>query len=268
MPDWLDIMDVIMGIPLALPIVIVAMLFIAAIIKYGIRYIEWLESWTFPKRGESTPEGAGREPRINPHDDEDDGSPPSEDENVFIRSGRIWDIQFQGEDAHVVHNVGMGRLAILLSSPGTPISALSLIERVPASSGTTDPEMLGVSVGDLAKRPVDVADQKTIDDTEMLIKDLEDKMAYSNDIHEKEELAGKISKSKKYLSQITDTEGKPRLTSTDAKKANDAVRESINTAYLKINEVLPDLLEHLDQSLSFGQKLIYSPNPPIKWIVR
>ena len=83
------------------------------------------------------------------------------------------------------------------------------------------------------------------------------------------EFDDKIASLKKYLSENTDNEGKPRVTGNDAKKAGDAVRSSIkDEAIPEIEKYLPDLAKHLGQSLKYGQTLIYSPNPTVKWVVR
>ena len=228
------------------------------------------------------------EPSVNPYN-EDGGSTPPQNENILKRKGKLWFIQFQGKHAHVQHSVGIWRLSVLLSSPGEPVAALRLIEREPTTTKDIEPselmeqvempshvksetgevpEMPGVSKGDLAKPPVDVVDQKTIDDTKMLIQDLKDELALSTDIHQQEELDVKIADVKAYLSTIADHKGNPRLTSHDAKKAADAVSSSIKDAILEIKEILPDFAKHLEQSLAYGQNPIYSPTSPIRWIIR
>ncbi|MCH8837795.1 MAG: hypothetical protein IIA60_08345 [Candidatus Marinimicrobia bacterium] len=221
---------------------------------------------------------------------EDDGSGHSKNENVFMRDGPVWDIQFQGEDARVPNSVGMRRIALLLSLPGTHISALKIMKMEPARSANIDPsvleeeqgenisavdpetgevlEMSGVSVDNLTKPPVEIVDQKTIDDVREKIRDLHDKREFSSDVQEQEMLNKELAACNKYLVAVTDNEGKPRLSSSDLKNASDAVRGSIKEAIIEIGKKLPNLAAHLDQAFKkYGQAPIYSPNPPVKWIV-
>ncbi|MFI5958867.1 hypothetical protein [Cryptosporangium sp. NPDC051539] len=162
-----------------------------------------------------------------------------------LPGGRLW----RAGSATVPSVRGLGYLHLLLSAPGTDISALDLM-----SAGAGQATVLQADTGDLLDEQAIAAYRRRLTELDQLLGDNEDSRLST----ERDALA-------EQLDAALGLGGRRRSTGSTAERARVAVRKAIVGALLRIAEVDPALGRHLYEHIRTGAVCRYEPGPLARW---
>jgi len=170
------------------------------------------------------------------------------------RSGPVWHLAFHGKHTTVPHSKGVADLAVLLATPGTDIHALVL-------AGSNQPSTDG---GTLTDRTALAAYRQRLHD---LDDDLDESVRH-HDNARTEHLTAERDALLDELRRATTSTGQPReFSNRPAERARKAVSARIRAAITTITTVLPELGDHLDQTIVTGTYCRYAPATRDRWDV-
>jgi len=168
------------------------------------------------------------------------------------RVGDLWQVGYQGQTAYLRDAKGLRDLAVLLSRPGTEVTAMEL-----AAEG-------GASVVDrLAPEPV--LDRAGLRAYRRRLADLDDELADAEagaDLARRQRASDERERLLAEVRHATRPGGAVRtLGPTAAERARKAVTARIRDAIRRIGAVLPALGTHLDRSVRTGHACRYDGEP-------
>lgn len=176
---------------------------------------------------------------------------------TFRRSGRTWQVEWDGVAATVPDSKGMRDLGVLLAAPNREVSALDLVE---AAGGPA-----AAAAGGHAGERLDVT-ARTAYRTRLA--ELEGELAEAEgnaDAGQVDALRREQEFLAEELAGALGLGGRARTDRDPVERARKAVGMRIRTALRAIAEVNPGLARHLDQSVTTGRFCAYGPEYPVRW---
>jgi len=207
---------------------------------------------------------------------------PTSDEYEFILRDEAWQIRFQGGERRYVADLkGMCYISRLLKNQESDVHTNEFYHITPVAKYIDDVvdternESGKIESSELRVRreeePVELMDQKTKNDCEKRIKKLKEEI---DDLKECGTISddGEIVKREKVIDDICQylkeavPQKKPDPKALKRKK--DSLRNAINDSIENIRKYLPDLADHLHDSIDVRDFCQYrSQNGPIPWIL-
>jgi len=169
---------------------------------------------------------------------------------VFQSEGDTWQIAYHGKTVHLKRVKGFFDIARMLAKPGNEFHCSDL---------------MGLPVADSDDKMIDEQARTTY---KQRILELQEELAESdefNDLGRSELLREELDQLIEHLGQATGLGGKDRKLSAPSDKARAAVTWRIRHAILKIENALPDLGRHLNNTIKTGTFCSYSPEQDIQW---
>ncbi len=169
--------------------------------------------------------------------------------------GGVWRVDFKGTAAHVPDRKGLWHLRELVSRPHEFVSALALIgasSEEPIPSGDTGPLLDREALTKYRQRLAELDD------------DLDD-AAVHGDARRAGEAKRRSGGSIAELKRATGLGGRPRRSGSPAEKARLNVTRTIRHAIADLSTTVPELAEHLDESIVTGVSCCYEPLTNIVW---
>lgn len=169
--------------------------------------------------------------------------------------GGVWQVEFNGTNVHVPDLKGFWHLRELVNRPGEFVPALALIGAIseePLKGGDTGPlidrEALKKYRSRLAELDDDLDDAALRGDTGRLEKCTAERDALIAE-----------------LKRATGLGGRPRRTGSPAERARLNVTRTIRHAIAELSSRVPELAEHLDESIVTGVSCCYEPLTIVVW---
>ena len=169
--------------------------------------------------------------------------------------GGVWHIEFNGTNVHVPDLKGLWHLRELVSRPRTYVPALTLIggaSEEPIPAGDTGPAIDREALRQYRRRLAELDDE------------LDDAVVHGD--------AGREAKCHSErdaliaeLKRATGLGGRPRRTGSPAEKARLNVTRTIRHAITDLSTRVPELAEHLDESIVTGVSCCYEPLTDVVW---
>lgn len=202
-------------------------------------------------------------------------APPAVLSGVFSFADEYWTVTFAGKTVTPEHLDGYFYIAQLLRKPHTELKALELRLRIivwknpgrpvgdadPASQSLDILSLLSENAGecvgeaDLSACRASLADYKSKFETARI----------AGESEQAAEASDEIEKLEKFIRSNSDHRGKPRLISSNRKKAGDMVRNAITCALTRLESIHPRLHAHLSRHLEYGTSCRYRPPGPTEW---
>jgi pimeloyl-ACP methyl ester carboxylesterase len=185
------------------------------------------------------------------------GAPPQprRDANQFVRQGEVWSIEFGGRRCHLKHARGLADLSLLLSRPGQEIFAVQLMEGPGAIVSASRPS------GPILDERARVEIQNRVRRLDQAIAEAE----ASGDGAAAERSRDERSALLREVRAATGLGGRRRALVDPAERARKAVSGRIRESIEKIRAALPELAQHLDESVTTGSFCVYSPLRATHW---
>jgi predicted ATPase len=169
--------------------------------------------------------------------------------------GGVWRIDFNGTNVHVPDLKGLWHLRELVSRPHEFVPALALVgasSEEPISQGDTGPLLDREALRQYRRRLAELDDD--LDDA--VVRGDADRQAKRS--AERDALIGE-------LKRATGLGGRPRRSGSPAEKARLNVTRTIRHAITDLSTRVPELAEHLDESIVTGVSCCYQPRTNIVW---
>jgi len=181
------------------------------------------------------------------------------DRYKFARSGRVWELAFNGRSVLVPHGdaSGLAHIQHLVARPHQPIPVEQL-EKMVTGNAALDAISCGEDVVDrtaLAKMWTKLRDLN--DELDRARRD-EDDAARDRIQREREELSEQV----RLLHGLND---RIRRIGDDAERARSRVAKLITKVIEVLKDELPELAAHLDNAIDRGRVLTYRPDGKIDW---
>lgn len=199
-------------------------------------------------------------------------------ENLFVESGSVFEIAFEGERFHLKKSVGLGYINHLISHPSQSIDALDLRTIVnPPDLELIDQELTTYSSHELEGEGLNIGswgeggtkfDEQTKRQIETAIKSCQrdyDIAKETGDVGLQSELQERLALLESYHSGGVDIHGNLRKENSELENNRKAIGKAITAAIKNIQEFSPALADHFDQAILKGKSLSYSPQNPITW---
>jgi len=179
-----------------------------------------------------------------------------EESAVFRKSGRIWELAFDGRAVHLEDSKGLGYLARLLAQPGRSIHVAALL---PLASGAGSVPVLGSRGESLDAEAMKAYKERILDLQERLAEAEE-----FGDLGTQESLSVELDTIVQELSRATGLGGRSRQ-NTDADRLRKSISNAISRSLEKVSAHHPALGRHLGASIALGQFLTYAPPSLVAW---
>jgi predicted ATPase len=169
--------------------------------------------------------------------------------------GGVWRIDFKGTNVHVPDLKGLWHLRELVSRPHEFVPALVLVgapSEEPISQGDTGPQLDRESLRQYRRRLAELDD------------DLDDAVVHGD----AEKQAKRCAEREALIAELkraTGLGGRPRRSGSPAEKARLNVTRTIRHAITDLSTKLPELADHLDESIVTGVSCCYQPRINIVW---
>lgn len=189
----------------------------------------------------------------------DSSSRPGSERCELVRLGSRWRGRFAGKDAVFPHSRGLELIAILVQKPGQEIHA----DRLLAAADGRGAPLPGGSAGEVIDNRALAAYKNRLDE---IAAEIEEARECGRDeeverlLEERDELLGEMKTS-------TGLGGRKRKASDDADRSRKRARAAITRELQRLDGVLPELAEHLRESIRLGAFLSYAPKGEIAWLV-
>jgi hypothetical protein len=182
--------------------------------------------------------------------------PPSG--QVFRRDGAVWQLCYQGREAHVPDAKGLRDLHALLSRPGTELSAVELLD--PAAG----PELVAARrLGGDA-----VLDDEAKARYRRRLEELDDLLDRAVELGQDTRAADLDRERQALLDELraaAGLAGRDRRLGDETERARKTVTARIRDSLRKLDPVHPELAAHLRASVSTGTTCCYRPEHPSVW---
>ena len=170
---------------------------------------------------------------------------------AFRREGTVWSLSFAGRTAALPDAKGLHDLAALLAAPGREIDSVEL-----AAAAVEEPDT-GPRLDDQARRSY-----------QRRIRELQAELADAEDIHDQRgadrarlELEALLDE----LGAATGLGGRRRSGASTRERARSTVGWRIRAALARIDDVHPELGEHLRAAVRTGARCSYRPETQVRW---
>jgi hypothetical protein len=169
--------------------------------------------------------------------------------------GGVWLIDFNGKSVHVPDLKGLWHLRELVSRPREFVPALALIgasSEEPISRGDTGPLLDREALRQYRQRLAELDDE--LDDA-----------VVRGDAERQAKRSAERDALITELRRATGLGGRPRRSGSPAEKARLNVTRTIRHAIIDLSTKVPELAEHLDESIVTGVSCCYEPRANIAW---
>jgi len=169
--------------------------------------------------------------------------------------GGVWRIDFKGTNVHVPDLKGLWHLRELVSRPHEFVPALALIgasSEEPIPQGYTEPQLDREALRQYRRRLAELDD------------DLDDAVVHGDAERQAKRYAERDALIAE-LKRATGLGGRPRRSGSPAEKARLNVTRTIRHAITDLSTKVPELAEHLDESIVTGVSCCYQPKTNIVW---
>jgi hypothetical protein len=169
--------------------------------------------------------------------------------------GGVWRIDFKGTNVHVPDLKGLWHLRELVSRPHEFVPALALIgasSEEPIPSGDTGPLLDREALRKYRRRLAELDD------------DLDDAAVHGDAPRQAERSAERDALIAE-LKRATGLGGRPRRSGSPAEKARLNATRTIRHAIADLSTKVPELAEHLDESIVTGVSCCYEPLTNVVW---
>lgn len=199
-------------------------------------------------------------------------------DNLFIESGNMFEIVYEGERFHLNKTVGLVYISYLLSHPCQEIDAFDLRINVnPLDSELTNEELAtyssneleveGLTIGSWSEEgtKIDATTKRQIEYEFGRLQRLYDIATETGDESSQSELQEELEFYKSYLSGSVDIHGKLRKENSSLERNRKAVGKAISAAKKNIRKFSPALADHFDEAIVTGKSLKYWPMVTVTW---
>jgi membrane protein implicated in regulation of membrane protease activity len=199
------------------------------------------------------------------------------DNNIFRRTGPVWEVAFNGESFTVKHSIGLTHISNLLINHGQWITCTDLKNISSGNNGSGENPYSGMSNEQLSIEnltrthdfaPEDIIDRLSLENIKKMRALLLEKMETDNfnDPEERMQILNSIEFINDYLRKNTDVHGRSRKVSDRSEADRKAVSAAINRARNSVKEQ-KELYTHFKSFiLAKGNAFRYLPDRPINWI--
>jgi tetratricopeptide (TPR) repeat protein len=178
-------------------------------------------------------------------------APAEPGDDTFRLVDGMWWLRFEGHDVHLPDAKGLRDIATLLTAPNRPVHVFTLLGR-DAPTTRADPVLDRRAVAEFRRRLADL-------DTEI------DEADRWNDPHRAQRSRTERDALMAELHAASGLAGRPRRLGDEAERARKTVTARIRDALRRIEQVHPELAQHLHASLHTGTNCTYAPDPPRRW---
>ena len=192
-------------------------------------------------------------------------------ENFFQLKGEAWHVVFGGREALLSNSVGMKHLHRLISSPGVEIDSIDLVPRgdptVTQTAGIEDSVRQFNESTDVLDELIDPAARE---DYRLALVKLKKESAEAERLScDTTDIDEKMKWIKDELKKARPRPGgaPPANPRTPRSLARTSALNAIKRALNKIETKLPELGAHLEDALRTGNRCVYRPTEPIKWVL-
>jgi len=202
----------------------------------------------------------------------------AQNDNLFVESGSVFEIAFEGERFHLKKSVGLGYINYLINHSYQDIDAFDLRTIVnPPDAELIDQELTTYSSHELEGEGLNIGswgeggtkvDEQTKRQIEAAIKSCQrnyDIAKETGDVDLQSELQERLASLESYHSGSVDIHGNLRKENTALENNRKAIGKAIAAAIKNIREFSPALADHFDQAIPKGKSLSYSPRNAITW---
>jgi hypothetical protein len=182
---------------------------------------------------------------------------------VMERTGRTWALTWAGVRSTLPDAKGLMDIAMLLRSPGSPVSAVELMSRDAARPPGPGATAFGAGL--------ERVDQEALRQYRDHLRDLDADIAEAERFADGERLSALREEREFLLDEVrraVDLGGRPRRERGDAERARKAVEMRISFAISRVRAQDPVLGQHLERSIRTGGECAYQPETPVAWEVR
>jgi hypothetical protein len=170
----------------------------------------------------------------------------------FERAGPVWRLEFGGHTATLPDAKGLADLASLLGRPGTDVHSLALMGTSERSS-SSGPLIDRTALQSYRQRLADLDDEAN-------------EAELHHDIARTERIAHEREALLQELRRATENTGRSRqFANHPAERARKAVTARIRAAIVTIDDVMPDLAEHLNRTIVTGTHCRYNSDGTTEW---
>jgi non-specific serine/threonine protein kinase len=167
----------------------------------------------------------------------------------------VWHVSFEGREAHVADAKGLWHLRELVVRPHHPVPAMVLANArhaSPLDTGDAGPQL----------------DREALRQYRQRLADLDDDLAEAERYHDEGRAARLATERDALIAELaraTGLGGRTRRAGSSVERARLNVTRTIRHAIKLLDEVLPELAAHLDQSVTTGRHCCYQPSHEIAW---
>jgi hypothetical protein len=173
------------------------------------------------------------------------------------RDGSTWQLDWRGRRSTVPDAKGMHDLAVLLTRPGQPVPALTLIEAAGGPAEALVGGGLGPVLDDKARR----AYRQRLEELERDV----DEAEANADLARADRLRAEREMLVSELAAAVGLGGRARVGGDPADRARKAVTMRIRAAIRTIGGLDPALGRHLTNAVQTGRVCCYEPETPVQW---
>lgn len=167
----------------------------------------------------------------------------------------VWQVSFEGHEAHVADAKGLWHLRELVARPHQQVPAMVL------ATSRLDGQL---DTGDAGPQ----LDREALRQYRQRLADLDDDLAEA-ERHNDEGRAARLATERDALiaelARATGLGGRSRRAGSSVERARLNVTRTIRHAIKLLDEVLPELAAHLDQSVTTGRHCCYQPSRDVTW---
>jgi hypothetical protein len=177
----------------------------------------------------------------------------------LIRVGKRWRVRFDGKEAVASGSRGLELIAALVRMPGREIHAEQLLAAV---DGIEEPAPSGSAGEVLDARALAVYKKRL----EEIRSEIEEAQERGNDL-DVETLIDERDQIRREVAAATGLGGRKRKASDDAEKSRKRASAAIVREIARLEAPLPDLAQHLRESIRLGAFISYAPTYEITWMI-
>ncbi len=170
---------------------------------------------------------------------------------AFHKLGSLWQLSYEGNDAHLSHAKGLSDIARLLAQPGQEIHCTELIGLDASSAGT--PEAID--------REARTAYQQRLAELQAIIDEAEE----MNDLGRAGGAREELQTLQEHLASALGLGGRARKPGAPEERARSAVTQRVRGSIRKIEAALPPLGRHLQSAVRTGSFCSYVPEKTPDW---
>jgi len=200
---------------------------------------------------------------------------------IFRRNGEVWEIRYDSEDSVLVQpRKGFEYICLLLENPGKSFSLQQIKDKIdpPPPSEHTEDDIEKEEDKDGKMAPIyrprtqlhlteKILSPKELADVKTRLKEMQvERDNPDTSMTRREELDENIKLAQDYLREVVDKAGRSRQFANANEKYRTAVANNIDNAIQALPPELKDFAQHINDCVTKGFTLKYSPASTINWL--